>query len=62
MEISNADIEFVGEIVDSTSIFGNAEAETLLGVTALESVGTEVDPADPRLKRLPAVSLENTRA
>ena len=38
--------------------FGQAGAEPLLGVTALESVGIEVDPANQRLKRLPVVSLE----
>ena len=33
--------------------------EPLLGVTALESVGIEVDPLNQRLKRLPAVRLKN---
>ena len=32
--------------------------EPLLGVTALESVGIEVDPLNQRLKRLPAVRLK----
>ncbi len=34
-------------------------AEPLLGVTALESVGIEVDPLNQRLKRLPAVRLKS---
>ena len=59
MDITTADIEFMGEIVGGTILFGEANAEPLLGVTALESVGIEVDPLNQRLKRLPAVRLKN---
>jgi hypothetical protein len=48
----------MGEIVGATVIFGQDDAEPLLGVTALESVGIEVDPSNQRLKRLPAVRLK----
>ena len=58
MEITTADIEFMGETVGGTILFGAADAEPLLGVTALESVGIEVDPSSQRLKRLPAVRLK----
>lgn len=34
---------------------GADDAERLLGVTGLESVGIEVGPLNQRLKRLPAV-------
>ncbi len=37
---------------------GPDDAEPLLGVTALASVGIEVDPVSQRLKRLPAVRLK----
>ena len=37
------------------------EVEPLLGVTALESVGIEVDPVNQQLKRLPAVRLKGVR-
>ncbi|MDE0191174.1 MAG: hypothetical protein OXQ90_07425 [Gammaproteobacteria bacterium] len=37
---------------------GEAGAEPLIGVTALESVGIEVDPVNQRLKRRPAVRLK----
>ena len=57
-DITTADIEFMGEIVGGTIIFGDAGAEPLLGGTALESVGIEVDPLNQRLKRLPAVRLK----
>ena len=51
-------IEFMGDIVAGTIIFGGADAEPILGVTALESAGIEVDPVDQRLKKLPAVRLK----
>jgi len=58
VDITVAEIEFMGEIVGGTIIFGEPGTEPLLGVTALESVGIEVDPANQRLKRLPAVRLK----
>ena len=58
LDVTTADIEFMGEFVGGTIIFGEADAEPLLGVTALESVGIEVDPVNQRLKRLPAVRLK----
>ena len=61
LEVGVARIEFMGEAVGATVIFGDDDAEPLLGVTALESVGIEVDPQNQRLKRLPAVRLKNLR-
>ena len=61
LDIGVAQIEFMGEAVGATVIFGNDDAEPLLGVTALESVGIEVDPLNQRLKRLPAVRLKLLR-
>jgi predicted aspartyl protease len=61
MDITTGDIEFMGEIVGGTIIFGDADAEPILGVTALESVGIEVDPQNQRLKRLPAVRLKSMK-
>ncbi len=58
MDITTADIEFMGEIVGGTILFGDTDAEPLLGLTALESVGIEVDPLNQRLKRLPSVRLK----
>jgi hypothetical protein len=48
----------MGDFVGTTIIFGPDDAEPILGVTALESVGIEVDPQNQRLKRLPAVRLK----
>lgn len=53
-----ARIEFMGEVTAGRVIFGPDDAEPLLGVTALESVGITVDPASRTLKRLPAVPLK----
>ena len=58
MDITTADIEFMGEVVGSTIVIGDEDAEPLLGVTALESVGIEVDPRNQQLKRLPSVRLK----
>ena len=58
MDVTTAEIEFMGEIVGGTIIMGDEGAEPLLGVTALESVGIEVDPVNQRLNRLPAVRLK----
>ena len=46
-------IEFMGEIVGTTLVFGAADAEPLLGVTALESTAVEIDPRNQKLKKLP---------
>lgn len=61
LQLGVARIEFMGEIVGATVLFGEDDAEPLLGVTALESVGIEVDPTTQRLKRLPAVRLKGMR-
>lgn len=58
LDITVAEIEFMGDIVGTTVIFGADDAEPILGVTALESVGIEVDPRTQRLKRLPSVRLK----
>ena len=53
-----AEISFMGEVTAGRIIFGPDEAEPLLGVTALESVGITIDPANRTLKRLPAIPLK----
>ena len=62
MEFTTGDIEFMSEIVGATIVFGEADAEPLLGVTALESVGIEVDSRNQRLTRLPTTRLKVIRA
>ena len=62
MEVAVGEIEFLGETVGGTVLFGEPDAEPLLGATALASVGIEVDPNNQqRLKRRPAVRLKTVR-
>ena len=61
LDIAVARLEILGEIVGTTVMFGDDDAEPLLGVTALESLGIEVDPLNQRLRRLPAVRLKGIR-
>jgi len=61
LDITVAEIEFMGETVGGTVIYGEEGTEPILGATALESVGIEVDPRNQRLKRLPAVRLKTVR-
>ena len=56
--IAVARVEFMGEFVGATIMFGGPDSEPLLGVTALESVGIEIDPRNQTFKRLPAVRLK----
>jgi len=51
-------IEFMGEVTAGRVIFGPENAEPILGVTALDSVGITIDPANRTLKRLPAIPLK----
>ena len=51
-------IEFMGETTAGRVIFGDPGTESILGVTALESVGIMVDPVHKILKRLPAIPLK----
>lgn len=61
IDVAVARIELMGEMVGGTVLFGDDDAEPLLGVTALESLGIEVDPLDRRLRKLPAVRLGGFR-
>jgi len=57
-EFGLAEISFMGEITAGRVIFDGDDVEPLLGVTALESVGIVIDPANGTLKRLPAIPLK----
>lgn len=52
------EITFMGEVTAGRVIFGPDNAEPILGVTALESVGITIDPANRTLRRLPAIPLK----
>ncbi|MCK4249009.1 MAG: clan AA aspartic protease [Candidatus Omnitrophica bacterium] len=61
MDITTGDIEFMGEIVGGTIIFADPGTEPILGVTALESVGIDIDPRSQKLKRMPATRLKKLK-
>jgi len=56
------EIRFMGEITAGRVVFAPDDVEPMLGVTALESVGITVDPANRTLKRLPAIPLKTMTA
>lgn len=58
VEITVAQVEFLSEIVGATVIFGDDDGEPILGMTALYSIGIEVDPHTQQLKRRPAVRVK----
>ena len=57
MDVTVGRVEFRDVFVGATIVFGEADAEPLLGATALESLGIEVDPLNQTLKRNPVGSL-----
>ena len=57
-EYGLAEISFMNETTAGRVIFGPNNAEPILGVTALESVGVTIDPSSRTLKRLPAIPLK----
>jgi len=62
MDITTAQIEFMGEIIGGTIIYGGPDTEPILGATALASAGIEIDPQNQTFKRLPAVRLKKLQA
>jgi len=58
VDIAVAEVAFMGEVVGATVGFGNDDIEPILGLTALESVGIEVDPVSQRLRRRPSVRMK----
>ena len=61
MDITTGDIEFMGDIVGGTIIYGEEGTEPILGVTALESVGIDIDPRNQTLKRMPSTRLKKLK-
>ena len=57
MDVGVAQIEFMGDFTGGTVLFGNDNAEPVLGVTALESLGIEIDPLNQTLRRKPSVRM-----
>lgn len=62
MNVAVAEIEFLDDYVGGMVVFGEPGTEPLLGVTALESMGAEVDPRTGELRKLSAVRLKASHA
>lgn len=58
MNIAVAELEFMGDVIGTTIVVGDEGTEPLLGVTALESLGIEVDPTNQKVRRLPSIRLK----
>lgn len=57
-DVAVAKIEFLDEFVGGAVVTGEPGVEPLLGLTALRSMGVEVDVARQELRKLPAVWLK----
>ena len=57
-DVAYAEISFLDETLTSRVIFGPDNAEPILGVIALESMGVVVDPVNQTLKKLPGIPLK----
>ena len=55
--VAVGEIELLGDIAGVTIVCGPPDSEPLLGVTALESIGIEVDPRNQHLRKLPSTRL-----
>ena len=61
MDVTVGEIEFMGEIVGGTIVYGEGNTEPILGVTAMESAGVEVDPHNQAINKLPLIRLKGFR-
>lgn len=61
MDITVAQVEFMGEIAGVTIAMAHDSADPLLGIAALESMGIEIDPHNQELNKLGAVRLIGIR-
>lgn len=57
MDVAVARLEFLDDITGGTVVFGELGTKPLLGVTAMESTGVEVDPTNGELRKLSSVRL-----
>ena len=57
LQIGGARVELLGGLAWVTVVFADDDVRPLLGATAMESLGIEIDMRDESLRRLPAVQL-----
>lgn len=57
LDVGVAQVEFMGGFAGVTVVFADDSVRPLLGATAMESLGIEIDMRTEELRRLPAVQL-----
>ena len=57
-EVGYAEMSFMEDTIQTRVIFGPDDTEPILGAIALELAGLVVDPANERLRKLPALPLK----
>ena len=57
LDVGGARVEFMGGRAWVTVVFADDQVRPLLGATAMESLGIEIDMRTEELRRLPAVQL-----
>ena len=57
VDTTTGDIEFMGEIIGGLIAFGEAGTEPLLGVTAMQAAGVEIDPRSESLRKRRSIRL-----
>ncbi|MCY4566176.1 MAG: clan AA aspartic protease [Gammaproteobacteria bacterium] len=62
MDVAVAQVEIMEEFTGVLVIFGDNDTEPLLGVTAMESAGFEVDPVNQELKKQASTALKEACA
>ena len=62
MDVTTGEMEILGELTGGLILFGDADAEPLLGATALASAGIEIDQRNQQLRKLPSVKLKELPA
>lgn len=58
LKVAGAVIEFMNDFVGGTIVVGEAGSEPVLGFTALQSMGMEVDVENQELRKLLAIRLK----
>lgn len=61
-EVAWVELSLMEETINSRVIFGPDNAEPILGVLALETIGLVVDPTSKKLTKLPALPLKRATA
>ena len=54
-DIAVARIEFMGEIIGSTIVFGEMGTDPLLGAIAMQGAGIVIDPSKETLHKMPSM-------